>query len=306
MRNNFFLIMVVCACLASCSSEKDSFVSDQEQKGAFDELKVELAQYSAEYHKENGIMQTRAGFWKRLRGFLFADASGALFGSYFGGGGALFGAIFNSVVAGSVFSAMDNEYVGVQPMPIEPIEPMEPILNPLNDVGTPEDPIEEEYVYIRPYVTVTTDGAGYLHNMIISKIDENYPDVLKNIGSTDLIAGYIADEMESEYGYTISDSTKEMLIQKVDSVNNVDIDWEYDYMVARVNSLLPEYENELAVIEDFVENVEPMGGRVVNVQNYLSGYLQIINNSNLTDEQKQTLRMCIEIAANSAVLWVVE
>ena len=308
MKKKYLVVVVaISICIASCFSEKENIILVEEPNDAYDALKVELAQYTAEYNAENGVVLSRAGFWKRLRGFLFADAGGALMGASLGGWGALFGAIYSSAVAGPVYSAIDDEYQEIIPVrPIEPIAPTDSLVMPLYDISTPEEPIEGEWGNIRSYVTVTSTGTGYLHNMILSKINETHPDVLIHVESPNLIAEYVADEMEDEYGYVIPDASKNLLIQKVDSMSMVDIDWEYDDIVTYVNSLAPEYSNEFAIIEDFVANVEPLGGRVAAVQNYLSGYLQIINSSNLTDEQKQLLITSIEVAANSAVLWVVE
>ena len=308
MKTKYLALMIVISiCITSCLSENgNALLLEQGKDDAYDALKVELARYTAEYYTEDDVVLSRVGFWKRLRGFLFADASGALLGSRFGGLGALFGAIYSSAIAGPVYSALDNEFQEILPMPIEPIEPIDSLVSPLYNVTTPEEPIEDEYGCIRPYVTVTPIGTGYLHNMILSKIDEKHPNILECIESADLIAEYVVDEMACGYGYDLPNSTKDLLIQKVDSMNMVDVDWGYDDIVTYVASLAPEYRNEFAIIEDFVANVEPLGGRVANIQGYLAGYLQIVNASNLTDEQKQILTTCIEVAANSAVLWVVK
>ena len=109
-----------------------------------------------------------------------------------------------------------------------------------------------------------------------------------------------------EYNLTISETEQSILIHKVNStIPKDDVDPNIELIILLKNAY-PEFSDELSVLDDFATNVGSLTDSKELVKKYLEGYLQVIENSNLTDSQKEILKSGLEVAANSAVLWVVE
>lgn len=311
MNKNFTIgLLVIYICISSCSSDEKR--QTQVKQETYSELNVSLATYNAAFWNTNNVPQTR-GFWKKLRGFLFADASGALLGSIFGGGGALFGAIYSSAVAGPAFA--EHEIV-VQHTPTCPAIPLTaddteaiPVSDPYlgrvlpryNEIIAPiSNPLT-----VNCYATVTSSGIGYQHNLILSRIEEAHPNIYNGTEDSEVMADLIATEMK-ESDYVIPETEKNILIQKVNSIvlkSNVDSTIE---LVTLLKNACPEYSDELFVLDDFTTNIVDITNNTELMRIYLNGYLQVIENSNLTDSQKKVLKSSIEVAANSALFWVTE
>lgn len=119
------------------------------------------------------------------------------------------------------------------------------------------------------------------------------------------MAKYITSEMK-EYNYTIPVAEQNTLIQKINSsIPNDKTEIDTD-IVTHLKTAYPEFTNEFSILEDFIANIERINGNVEFMKTYLDGYLQIIENSNLSESEKDLLISSLEVAANSAVLWIIE
>ncbi|RGN32012.1 hypothetical protein [Bacteroides oleiciplenus] len=297
----------MCICIFSCSSDENTYTQSDKTLNVYSELNEKLATYNAAFWSENNIPQTRS-FWKRLKGYLLADAGGALIGSVFGGWGSLFGAIFCSAVAGPAYAehemkSKDDGIITIDTTIFKPITRIPTTRNP--EDMEPANPENQGYGTINSNVTVTNSGIGYLHNTILSKINQKHPDVYKQSVSSETMAKYIVTEMK-EYNLTISETEQSILIHKVNStIPKDDVDPNIELIILLKNAY-PGFSDELSVLDDFATNVGSLTNSTELVKKYLEGYLQVIENSNLTDSQKEILKSGLEVAANSAVLWVVE
>lgn len=310
--NKIFTIglLMIYICISSCTS--DERMQHQVKQETYSELNENLATYNATFWNTNNVPQTR-GFWKKLRGFLFADAGGALLGSVFGGGGALFGAIYSSAVAGPVFAEHEMmsqttatcPAITLTPDDTEAIEGSalypEKVLSRYNEMAVPVS----NPVTVNCYTTITSSGIGYQHNLILSRIEEAHPNIYNGTEDSEVMGNFIATEMK-ESDYVIPETEKNILIQKVNSIvlkSNVD---STIGLVTLLKNACPEYSYELFVIDDFTTNIVDLTNNTKLMRTYLNGYLQVIENSNLTDSQKEVLKSSIEVAANSALFWVTE
>lgn len=300
------ILTIFIYCMSSCSSDESISTPVIDKQSAYNELNENLATYNAVFWNENNIPQTR-GFWKRLRGYLLADAGGALVGSAFGGWGALFGAVFSSAVAGPCYAEYEvvskNELIIVDDLPIKPVN-TKPKTRNSPDMETPMKPDIQSYSEINSNVTVTNSGIGYLHNTILTNINQKHPHIYQQSSDYGTMAQYIVTEMK-EYDYKISETEKNILIEKVNSSIPQGYADPNVELIALLKNAYPEFSEELSVLDNFSTNIQSLTNDIELVKKYLDGYLQTIQNSNLTESQKEILKSSIEVAANSAVLWVV-
>lgn len=292
MKKNFLIsALAFCICVSSCSTDENMQSQSADNNVVFNELHNSLLNYNTSFLNENNIVQTR-GFWGRLRGFLMADASGALFGSAFGGWGALFGGIFSSAVAGPVLAQepllVDSPMMDDRPIRTYIDTYVEPELNSISGINE--------------YQVVTNSGIGYLHNTILSDINTKHPNIFSLQPSTKTMSELVAVEMK-ERNYSIPESEKQIIINKIESIIPAATASSTVDPATLLKSIYPELSNELSVINDFAANAEHLAKNISLLQEYLNGYLQGIENSGLTAEQKEALKASIEVAANSAVLW---
>lgn len=272
--NVITLLLAVCICFASCSSEETNEVRKTEDiQKAYEELNANLAIYNTDFMNKNALPQTKAKFWKKLARFLCADASGALIGGSFGGGvGAIFGAIFSSATAGPAMAATKALSTTVE---------------------------------VNAYATASEEGIGYLHNQILSEIEAEHPGIYNQAVSSEVMANLIIAKMQ-KYGYVISETNKNALIKKAENVMpKTDFDT-MEQLSAHYKKVLPEFSNEFNIIQDFVLNVEDISDDTNLVKEYSTGYQLVISSSKLPEPKKLELLPCIDVAANSAVLWEVD
>lgn len=300
-------ILAICIySMSSCSSDEKVNTQSIDKQSAYSELNENLTIYNTTFWNDNNIPQTR-GFWRRLRWYLFADAGGALIGSAFGGWGALFGAVFSSATAGPVYAKYElnskNEDLTIIDDGL--LKPIKPATRNSPGQGTVINPDQQINSKINSNVTVTSSGIGYLHNKILSSINQKHPNVYKQSVGTETMAKYIVTEME-EYNYEISETEKNILIQKVNSTIPKDDTDPNVELITLLKNACPEFSDELSVLDDFANNIGGLTNSTELVKKYLDGYLKIIQNSNLTEAQKDLLKSSLEVAANSAVLWVTE
>lgn len=297
MKKNFLkiglsaLFIATCAGIACCSQEEET-VNQQPQdlQIAYAELNQQLAVYNANFKGEYGIPKTR-GFFRKLLGALAADASGALMGSSFGYIGAIFGAIFNSAVAGeAIGEQFDATTYTTQ--------------DPYSTPGEPQITTADEIPYsaTTSAVAVSDTGIGYLHNLILTEIEIEHPGIYEQGSSLENLGNLIVEKME-KYGFSISESDKQMLMDKSDRVVPKQVYSTDDELVSHYTTALPEFASEMHVIQNFACNVEEISNDTELVKAYATGFQEVISASSLPEATKADLLPCIEVAANSAVLW---
>lgn len=107
-------------------------------------------------------------------------------------------------------------------------------------------------------------------------------------------------------GYYISTSEQTVLINKALSiVPKVEFET-IDQLTSHYQQVLPQFSNEMNVIQDFVVNVEDISDDIELVKAYTEGYQKVVAVSNLPEPKKLELKSSLDVAANSAVLWEVD
>lgn len=302
------LFVASCAGLVCCSQEEQNASGKSEDlQIAYAELSQQLAIYDANFKEEYGIPETR-GFFKKLLGALLADASGALIGSSAGPVGAIFGAIFNSAVAGP---AIGEELEATTYITTRP--DMAHVTDSGSCSASTSDKTTSTTVEGDPTsastesapVAVSATGIGYLHNLILTEIEIENPGIYNQGTSLEALGNLIVEKMK-KYGYSISESDKRALMNKSDKVVPKQVYTTEDELVSHYRNVLPEFAPEMRVIQNFACNVEAISNDSELVKAYANGFEKVISASSLPESAKADLLPCIEVAANSAVLWEVQ
>ena len=310
--NKIFItsFLAICISMSSCSSDEKTY--NQPKQELYSKLNEDLAAYNATFWNANNIPHTRS-FWKKLRGFLLADAGGALIGSAFGGWGALFGAVFSSAVGGPALAEHEMTSQTATTCPVIPptsdntqtVPISDPysaeVLSDDNEIAAPTS----SQVAVNCYATVTSSGIGYEHNLILSRIEETHQNIYNEAKSSEVMADLIVTEM-GKCSYAIPETEKNILIQKVNSIVLKSKTDSATELITLLKNTWPEYSDELSVIDDFTINIGNITNNTALMKAYLDGYLQVIERSNLTNSQKEVLKSSLEVAANSALFWVTE
>lgn len=320
MKKITFYFIAVCLFVASCTSEdpieQTNVRNTYNERVPYTELQDTLKAYSAAFAVENVMEfpQTR-GFWGRLWRFIKADARGFVCGAYYSGLN-----VTCATVCAAVMSVLDvfdanqaqevqtdnekggDEFIKITEGPV--IVPIQPLTANQDQYYDPKEntPVLSCQVTIQPFAAVTRSGAGYLHNTIISQTEQKHPGAI-NTDNIELLSTYMATEIK-DLGYTISEEEQAECIQAVQNVHNVTKDASDAASLAILQEQYPEYSEAFEIIDDFAIHVSRYASNLEQVQEYLAGYLAIIESSNLTPEEKETLKSAIEVVANSAVLWV--
>lgn len=207
-----------------------------------------------------------------------ADASGALIGSTFGGLGAGIGAVVNSAIAGPA----------------------------LSENLAKESISEEEKIDINAYVIASEGELGELHNVILSELEAENPDLYNQNLSIEEMTEFVVEKFK-EHGYDVSDTDTEGVSNELKVVfDKTDFDSEEE-MFAYYQDKMPAYENEIEIIKDFADNVEELGVYdPVFIGEYADGFKSVINESQLPFEKRNVLIKAIDVEANSTVLWRIE
>lgn len=269
------LSLIVCLVMASCSSDESANIQTPDIQKAYDELNQQIASYNTEFRNQYSLPPTTKAwkFWKRLAAVLSADASGALVGSIGGPCGSIFCAVFFSAVGGPAAEFTETRSVSS--------------------------------LELNSYATLSDEGIGYLHNTILSEIEAEHPGIYNQSTSYDTMANLIVEKMK-KYGYTISTNERNQFVRKAQTIIPQESFDTADALVAHYQKKIPEFSNQIGVVLDFVSNVGEISDETELVRIYNEGYQKIVSESNLPDPQKKTLLPCIDVAANSAILWEVE
>lgn len=289
-------------------------------------LKTALSEYTSGFDISPYLDSRRGGFWRRLCGIFGADGAGAAIGSLFGGVGALVGGIGNSVL----FAAMGDEFMNAEmhsyederhirlvmiptdsltlrpfdyaSFPMVNTNPIQKAYSPNLDEEMPLPPINEAVTYDGYVRVINFEGNnfGSMHNSIISEIYKEDEDILSKPCS------YIVDKTIAcveERGLHVSKNIRQDVIEQL----NKDMKGceDLESIIALFKTYYPDYSNILDVIQDFVQNASSCTSES-QLDEYVRGYLSIIAESDLSQQDKEILSSAIEVSANSILLWCVQ
>ena len=307
-----FLVLICALCVFSCSKdvENDNGLKEESSQVAFAKLNQSLAEYNASFITSHP--STRS-FWTKIRGFLIADASGALIGSVFGTAGSVFCGILSSAFAGPAFAEIDRISINSTTTTIitcseavlTPFPTVHPVQTRSGGAITPPvvPPTEATtnssiaYVNTSAKLQFAESNTGYLHNKIIGEIFTTQAGTLK--GSIDIrIFAELVRQRAIENNLSISNDEAEQIVEILIAMypSSTPSDG-----MAYYKEKNPELSMELSIVEMFIDNICNMSD--ASLTDYTKGFLGIVGNSDIPQYQINSISSAVTVAANSAVLW---
>lgn len=316
--------------LYACTEQVVPEYSEKEvvQKNGFEYtlLKTELFEYTSKFDLDPYRETRRGGFWRRLLGVFGADGAGAAIGSLFGGVGTLVGGIGNSIL----FAAMGDEFMNTEmhsceeerhirlvvipkdSLTLRPFNyasfPMARVSSPLKayspdlDKESPIPPIYEQITsdgYVR-VINFEGNNFGSMHNSIISEMYEEDENILSRPHS------YVVDKMiecVEEKGFHVSEDITQGIMDQLNK--DMESCEDLESTIAVFKTHYPDFSNVLDIIQDFVQNASSCSSES-QLDEYVRGYLSIVAESDLSQQDKEVLSSAIEVSANSILLWCVQ
>lgn len=331
-----FSMALAATMFTSCSNE-DIFMDENAQNkitnptatnNGFLEIKENIIEYGAKRAEQKSLTlngydvsdstKTR-GFWGRLWGFakgLFkSDAKGFINTS--GGSKAniaqqatrsWFGDLIEIATANAVFSSIkyvvnvctgeytynnntgifDAKKVMSTPTSTPPVNPTKIAL--------------DSVIIFSDYEASKMDSAGYYHNAAII-------DIFKNIPNIETLAAMSDEEIAQtvnrsvEHVFELPEGSLQCELVP-DTINNFNS--ECMGTTSSESTEQTEYENLMSVIETYLQNMYDTEGLEGDWIGYSEGVMNIINNSNLDYDTKETLKAIFSVAFASSQLWNME
>lgn len=258
---------------SSCSK-----VNEAESNSSFQFLQEEVVSYSESFTANNCDPNTKGPFLKALGNIVLADAFGAAAGIEFGSGTSVFLGVFSSL------SCMISEIVSNN------IDRESASQIDLNTVYNPSVMVDLN----NQHAIDSSDSIGVLHNIIITEIIENTPNIttvtetrLKNI---------ITQSLDSK-GININNipNSSFSFIHSIVQMKQT------EDMFKEFENKFPAKKNELEIIRIYSKSLSLINED--SVSDYNDGFQDIINHSSISDSSKDLIKTTTSVAANSELLW---
>lgn len=260
--------------LASCSSEENNQnMPSNEATESYEQLAQELAAYNAAFYEEYNIPQTKGKFLKKLLKVIGADAIGAAVGLIGGPEGSLVLGIGASI--GAAASSSTNSIIPTESL-------------------------------TRSERFITTEGVGYMHNLIISNIEKENPGIYNQPLSNEKIAELLSHKFKN-MNIPISDEVIKTNLSQVTQITPHSEFESIEELMQYYQSILPEHSSVVNVLEDFIEHIDPIIDNTEAIKSYYEGYKETIKTStSILYQDMEKMLVAIDVAANSAVLWNIQ
>lgn len=314
----FLCLLGVSLFFVTCSNSDSRSYEDPDQmkQKEFAELRVEIAALNLRYADQFcEVMDTRGWFFGRWLKRIFAsDALGAAIGASCGGIGAVVGGIFGSLMATCVAYEEDGlaEYIPTEENLFEDSIAEEDVAT---DAG--EEESEEEGIGFMKLalggdqttddpeedIAVVYDGfdrVGGLHNKIICDIYEE--SAVRELNSDELLQ-LVADNSSGYYDAMLSVMELTNIKTQVSIVANNLCDTNCEDPYINLGNAMPQYVNEFSIIKEYCEKIAGLCYDKALLMAYLEEFVNIIQNSDVSQTSKNMLKAAACVGANSCVLW---
>lgn len=305
MKKLFYWVCVLLAAttIAACSSNDDFYPNNTNgikvnNVDNFDSIKSRIITLGKKDLGYNRTVITRGEKWKRfwtgVRDVLFADAEGAVKGCR------EHGEIIVNSVAASFQKAIDiikegrdsTTHKGATPGTSTPSGIVSCNPNHINDVK------------INPSTGCMADSVGILHNAIISGAISDHPSMYFWEGLT---KEQFVDTLCEETKKVLGDPSKPILTeaQRIDVINslgNYTSNETPEETISRITSNNPKLGGTLDVVLEYINQLYKTDS-FEEGKKYSEEVIGIIENSDLSEDDKASLRLGVSVAFASANLW---
>lgn len=306
------LILLVNAC-SKVDSRREEGLKQAMQEEFFD-LKANISALNLEYADQFCKMaDTRSWFLGRwFRRICASDAIGAAIGASCGGIGAVVGGIFGSLMATCV--AYEEEELALDCFPsgnnlfednvAEEIEDSEEenglmMLSFGDDQSKDDDEKETALIIYDGF-----DRVGCLHNEIIYNIYAEGTDV-RELDSDEILQLTI-NKSSGYYDDALSVAELTDIKANVSVATNSLKDMNCENPFAVIENAMPQYANEFSIIKEYCENAANLCHDKVVLSAYLKDFINIVQNSNVSQSSKDMLKAAVCVGGNSSILWQIQ
>lgn len=276
-------ILLMAFSAASCTNEDVYPVKAQTNQEAYDELRSEIKELNQKHLKQNPPQSTvlRKGKFKRFFKWFAVIGSDALATIAFGGFNVSAGA------SASVHAAQRLNLINTNNKPVISI-------NSTLDSNNP-------YEQLPSYSQFGTGAdAGYLHNLIISDVYQQYGNRMFDLNTNEL---FNAINTSAENNGAVPSRNQEEMNRIINTFQYAyDNSENLEQFSSYISERYPNYKNEIAIVSevvDYMQYVDPEE----NNELYMTNAFTIVNNSPLPETSKTSIRSGISVANASAQLW---
>lgn len=248
---------------------------------AFDELNAQLLQLNDVYPAE---IQSRGPIWRWFKRIVLGDFLGAILGTAILPGSVISGVV--GAIYGSICAAQFTYST---------------------EVGAPSEPIE---VTVNPNINTSSlqsaINSGYLHNLVIYEIYEDYGNNIYTMNDNTLrtkIAEYvgryvlITNNVENVF---LTNITHKMFLNYVNE--NYDI-LSTEMVFNDLSNLYPNISNELETLSIFGNHYAELTS-VSTRNSYTNSFISTVNSSSISTISKNIIISSVSTANRSSQLWV--
>lgn len=274
---SFFLFVLIA--ISSCNKDKteEKAPHSPEIMTAFENLKIDLNDFNAEFFKDHPQVQTRGkGWWKYVVG---ADLTGA----------AAFGFHPASWVLGAFMSILTVSAIN------EPDSVIADVTEEIDDY-MPDDEPDWDYV----------DNAGYYHNRVILDFFEEYGDAAISVPTEEMIE--FVKNKAIEYGVDESDLdvfTTEYVTGQAEIIIEAIVDECIEDAFEELDDIYPDIEPELGIIEMYVVGLSLVNS-VEQQAIYTETFTNKVKEAKLPKKSELIIRRAISVGNGSNRLWRVK
>ncbi len=310
MRSKFFLaVMLIVLGCSFFACEEHSVQSVEES--IYSSLNADLDSFTTDFNKKNGVVVTKGKFWKKLWGHIkntiSADAKGALSGykQKRDKKSALIGAVIGSA-----------EYIIESLLETESVQKESYIIY---DDAQKKVVEHKEEIKVKDFVKkepITSSNIGKLHNMCLEEMKDDISGLRKRVveekpitrsseqKAEENLALDLADIVAEKIGVAVSEEQRKEISDDIALVNkfiaNGNKEEEQEFF--REAGL----ENHYLILQKYIDNMANFRGDEINKEQllkYTEGYLNIIKDARIPQQDIEVMSSAIMVAVNSSVYW---
>lgn len=276
-------ILIMALSATSCTNEDVYPVKAQTNQEAYDELRSEIKELNQKHLKQNPPQSTvlLKEKWKKFFKWFAVIGSDALATFAFGS---------INVTAGASASICAAQNLNL-------INPNKKPAISINSTLDPNNP----YGQLPSYSQFGTGAdAGYLHNLIISDVYQQYGNRMFDLNTNDL---FNAINTSAENNGAIPSRNQQEMNRIISTFQYAfDNSENLEQFSSYISERYPNYKNEIAIVSEVVDYMQYTDPEKNN-EEYMTNAFTIVNNSPLPETSKISIRSGISVANASAQLW---
>lgn len=265
--------------ICSCTSEDELAGENSANSAEFQALVKELSQYSSEFSASHNTHASRFLGWDKFKESIKADHIGYSNGSWVGS-------------------------IGESRKKWKELQEKEEIKknndNNNNNELKPEEraQIKQKIDSLKLEYQADCNNIGAIHNAAIL---QSFVDGDMDFDTTEQLVNSVIASIKS-LGFETSGIVVKDVVKEIDDFFNEIYDEDVNVAYERLSQKYPERKDEFNIQRQYLSSIEKLT-TVDDIYNFTKGYMQVIDNSNVSKELKNNLKANISVAPASNALW---